>query len=365
MDEVSSKQPRKGRGAVGNPSGRFESLVRVDIDDGWRRDDAGEPVPLPTVVTSESCRTIISRNQSPDVPFDRSINPYRGCEHGCVYCFARPTHAYLGLSPGLDFETRLFAKDNAPEVLERELRAKNYAPRPITLGANTDPYQPVERTRKITRGILDVLSRFNHPVAIVTKSKLITRDIDILAPMAARGLATVGVSVTTLNPRLAGKMEPRASAPKQRLVAIRELRAAGIRVSVLVAPIIPFINDHEIESILAAAARNGAGSASFIFLRLPHELKELFSEWLRTHVPLKAERVLARIRDCRDGELYESRFGSRMTGSGPYAELLEQRFRLACRRFDLGYGRSGDFNLDCSQFKPPSKKGDERQLSLF
>ncbi|MBK8906591.1 MAG: PA0069 family radical SAM protein [Rhodospirillales bacterium] len=375
MSHASQKRPRKGRGAIGNPSGRFEPLIREAVDDDWGvgrgaggdgSGDGGDAdvVPPATVVTDEACRTIIARNDSPDVPFDRSINPYRGCEHGCVYCFARPTHAYLGLSPGLDFETHLVAKTNAPAVLERQLRAPGYRPQPITLGANTDPYQPIERERCITRGILEVLSDCHHPVAVVTKSRLVTRDVDLLAPMAARRLGSVAISVTTLDPRLAGRMEPRASAPRRRLEAIRTLTDAGIRVSVLVAPLIPFINDHEIEAILAAAARAGAVSAGAVLLRLPHEVKDLFADWLQAHAPLKAARVLARVRECRGGALYDAAYGTRMTGEGAYAELLQQRLRLACGRLGLGYGRAADFDLDTSQFRRPDNR-EGSQLSLL
>src|SRR3954470_4936130 len=282
---IAEGETRRGRGAVSNPHARFEPVESERFDDGW--DLPEEPAPLKTEVTIERPRTIIARNDSPDISFDRSINPYRGCEHGCVYCFARPSHAFQGLSPGLDFETKIFAKPNAPELLEKELRAANYEPRTIALGANTDPYQPVERRFRITRGILEVLNRANHPVGIVTKSGLITRDIDILAQMADRQLAKVAISITTLNPTLARKMEPRAASPAKRLETVRKLAEAGIPVSVLVAPIIPAINDHEIEAILQASFQAGAREAGYVLLRLPHELKELMRDWLGEQYPGK------------------------------------------------------------------------------
>jgi len=361
MDEAIPALPRKGRGAVTNPSGRFESERRHAVDDGWDLDD--DLPPLRTSVTDEACRTVISRNSSPDIPFEQSINPYRGCEHGCVYCFARPTHAYLGLSPGLDFESVLFAKADAPALLEKELRKPGYRCRTIMLGANTDPYQPIERTRRITRGILEVLAAYDHPVAIATKSALVTRDIDILAPMAERGLASVGVSVTTLDRTLARTLEPRAATPGKRLRAIGALSAAGIPAAVMAAPMIPFLNDAELEGILEAAADAGATGASYILLRLPLELKELFAEWLQAHAPGKADRVLNQMRRCRKGMLYVSDFSSRMRGTGAYADLLAKRFRVACRRLGLKAGRAADFGLDCGRFRVPPRPGD--QLSLL
>jgi DNA repair photolyase len=363
MQQQSSIMPFKGRGAVSNASSRFERYSREALGDG---DPIGEddlPEAPPTVVVEELSRSIISRNSSPDISFDQSINPYKGCEHGCVYCYARPTHAYLGLSPGLDFETRLFAKHNAARTLERELRKPGYRPRTIMLGANTDPYQPVERQRRITREILEVLAAFDHPVAITTKSALIARDIDILAPMAERGLASVGMSVTTLDPRLARTLEPRAAAPWRRVETIRALSGAGVPVMVMVAPVIPFLNDPELETVLAAAAGAGAARANYILLRLPMEVKELFSQCLRTHVPDRAERVLNQVRDARNGHLYVSEFGRRMTGTGAYAELLAQRFRLACRRLGLNAGRPDETGLDTRRFHPPPAAGE--QLSLL
>jgi len=306
-----------GRGAVSNPDGRYEPTQRSAYDDGWGTLD--EPPPLPTEVTFEKARTIITRNDSPDISFDRSVNPYRGCEHGCIYCFARPTHAYQALSPGLDFETKLFAKPNAAELLEKELSAPNYQPRTIAMGTNTDPYQPIERKLRITRSVLDVLNRFSHPVGLVTKSGLVTRDIDILACMANRSLAKVAVSITTLDPKLARTMEPRAATPMKRLATIRQLAEAGIPAAVMVAPIIPAINDHEIEDILQAASAVGAQSGGYVLLRLPHELKDLVRGWLKEHYPDKLKHVFSLVRDARSGKEYDSTWGQRMTGAGPYA----------------------------------------------
>ena len=362
IDEIPAA-PRKGRGAASNISGRFEPYTRHAVDDGWDLTEDDRPPALRTTVTDEATRRAITRNQSPDVPFDRSINPYKGCEHGCVYCFARPTHAYLGLSPGLDFETRLFAKPDAPAVLERELRRPDYRPAPITLGANTDPYQPIERQRGITRAILEVLAAFDHPVAIATKSALVVRDVDILAPMAEKRLASVGLSVTTLDPALARVMEPRAASPARRLATIAALRRAGVPASVLAAPMIPGLNDHELEAIVSAAADAGAMAADYILLRLPLELKDLFAEWLRAHVPNRADRVLNRLRQSRDGNLYVAEFGSRMKGTGAHAELLARRFAAACRRAGLPAARPSEFALDCGRFRPPPRTGD--QLSLL
>ncbi len=352
----------KGRGAVSNASGRFERFSREALGDDDPIHEEDLPDAPPTTVVEELTRSIISRNTSPDIPFDQSINPYKGCEHGCVYCYARPTHAYLGLSPGLDFESRLFAKTHAAEALERELRKPGYRPRTIMLGANTDPYQPIERQRGITREILEVLAAFSHPVAITTKSALIVRDIDILAPMAERGLVSVGLSVTTLDGGLARTMEPRAPAPRRRVEAMRALSGAGVPVMAMVAPVIPFLNDHELETVLAAAAGAGAVGANYILLRLPVEVKDLFSQWLQTHVPERAARVLNQVRDARNGHLYVSDFSSRMTGTGAYAELLAQRFALACRRLGLATGRPAEA-LDTRQFRPPPTAGE--QLSLL
>jgi len=355
---------RKGRGAVSNRVGRFEPHERKAVDDGWNAacDPEDDLPPLRTTVAIDATRTIIARNQSPDIPFDQSINPYRGCEHGCVYCFARPTHAFLGLSPGLDFETKLLMKPDAAALLDKELRHPNYKPKVIALGTNTDPYQPLERTQRITRSILEVLSAFNHPVGIVTKSALIVRDIDILAPMAAKRLAHAYVSVTTLDSGLARKMEPRASTPAKRLEAIRQLAAAGIPTGVMAAPMIPALNDHELEKILETAAAAGATSAGYVMLRLPLEIRDLFIEWLDTHAPGKTKHVLELIRSARGGErLYESTFGERMRGTGPYAELLSKRFKLARQRLNLdGYRERWEF--DFSLFQPPPKAGDQLRL---
>jgi DNA repair photolyase len=350
--------PRKGRGAVTNRDGRFERYAHEAVDDGWTREE--ELPALRTTVTVDATRTIIARNQSPDVPFDRSINPYRGCEHGCIYCFARPTHAFLGLSPGLDFETRLLHKPDAAKLLETELRNPRYRCAVIAMGTNTDPYQPVERHYATTRSILEVLSAFNHPVGIVTKSALVARDLDILAPMAARNLAHVFVSVTTLDRALARRMEPRAATPQRRLETVRALADAGVRTGVMVAPIIPGLTDPEMEAILEAAAAAGATHAGYVLLRLPLEIKDLFEEWLAAHEPLKAKRVLNLLRGMRGGKLYTSEFGERMRGAGAYADLIEDRFARATAR--LGFNRSR-FRLDTTQFSPPQRAGD--QLDLF
>ena len=353
--------PIKGRGAVTNRPGRFERGDRPREDDGWNiGTELAEERPE-TTVTLDASRRIIARNESPDLGFDRSINPYRGCEHGCVYCFARPTHAWLGLSPGLDFETRLFAKPAAAERLREELADPRYKPAVMALGTNTDPYQPVERRLGITRQILEVLAECRHPVSIVTKSALVLRDIDILSAMAKDGLASVTLSVTTLDAALARRMEPRAPAVVRRLEAIRELSAAGIPTGALVAPVIPAINDMEIERILDAVSAAGATSAGYVLLRLPLEIKDLFDEWLAAHYPQRATRVMALIRDTRGGQAYDSRFGVRMKGEGPYAEMIKRRFALACRR--LGLERR-NIELRTDLFRAPRRKPD-RQLSLF
>ncbi len=368
-------RPRKGRGAIGNPSGRYEPQTRQLIDDGWvegwARDggwdstghagrDAGIAPALATVVGIDASRTVIAKNASPDVPFDRSINPYRGCEHGCVYCFARPSHAYLGLSPGLDFETRIFAKPEAAKRLSAELAKPSYAPAVIAMGTNTDPYQPVERRMEITRSILEVLWAARHPVAIVTKSNLVLRDLDILAPMSEAKLARVLVSVTTLDPSLARKMEPRAARPTLRLETIRRLAEAGVPTGTLAAPMIPALNDDELEAILEAAALAGGTSAGYILLRLPLEVKALFIEWLEAHFPDRKKRVLALLREARRGKLYDPAFGTRMTGEGVYAQLLARRFELACQRLGLN---GNEWALDTSQFEKPRPHGE--QLVLF
>ena len=348
---------KKGRGALSNQTGRFESLVKEDFDDGW--DDTDKyPEKITTQLFVDTAKTVITYNQSPDVPFDRSINPYRGCEHGCVYCFARPTHAYLGLSPGLDFETKLFYKPDAPELLQAELAAKNYRPAPIALGINTDAYQPVERQLRLTRRLLEVLCEAQHPVTIVTKSSLIERDLDVLSTMAQDNLIHVCLSITSLNADLARRLEPRAAAPKRRLQTLATLADAGVPVSVLVAPLIPILNDHELETILQQCRAAGALDADYVLLRLPHELKDLFTEWLHTHEPLKAEHVMNRIYDSRGGKAYDSTFSVRMRGTGQYAELLAQRFHLAIKKLAF----PGACALNTHLFKPKSLSG---QVDLF
>jgi len=347
----------RGRGAVINPDNRYSATSRVDIDDGWGSLDA--PLEkLVTTLTVDSSRTVIAYNDSPDVGFDRSINPYRGCEHGCVYCFARPTHAWLGLSPGLDFESRLFYKPDAPALLRQELASRRYSPAPVALGINTDAWQPVERKLRLTRAILEVLVECRHPFSIVTKSALIERDLDLLAAAAERNLVSVAFSVTTLDRKLARVMEPRATAPQRRLEAMRTLSAAGVPVSVLVAPLIPVLTDGELETILKAARDAGARAAGTILLRLPHELKDMFRSWLAVHFPDRAEHVMNRLCDSRGGKDYDSRFGARMRGTGEYADLIARRFAIAERK--LGFGDFPD--LDCAQFVPPR---DSSQLDLF
>ncbi len=352
------RERRRGRGSLSNASGRFEPLARIAFDDGWQGPD--DLPPLKTTVTADAARKIIARNDSPDISFDRSINPYRGCEHGCVYCYARPSHAYLGLSPGLDFETRLFMKPNAPELLERELSAPGYEPKMIALGSNTDPYQPIERRYQITRRILEVLERAGHPVGIVTKSALVLRDLDILARMARRGLVKVAISVTTLDPKLARVMEPRATTPSRRLDALRQLVAAGVPTSTLVAPVIPAINDAEIERILEAVAQTGVRNAGYVLLRLPLELRDLFREWLDENFPDRAQHVFKLIRDTRGGKDNDSTFGRRMTGAGPVAWMIGRRFEVACER--LGFNVTSA-KTTTAHFRPPRPA--TRQLNLF
>jgi DNA repair photolyase len=353
---------RKGRGAVSNPPVRFEAAQREAFDDGWAtlEQSFAELPPLPTSLTEDRAKSALSYNESPDLGFDRSINPYRGCEHGCVYCYARPSHAYLGLSPGLDFETRLMFKPDIAALLEKELRKPGYQPRPIALGANTDPYQPVERQLGLTRAVLEVLDRFSHPVTIVTKSAGVLRDTDILQRLAARNLVRVCLSVTTLDPALARIMEPRAATPARRLQAIRELTAAGVPTAILAAPMIPAVNDMELEKLLEQGAAAGATSAGYVLLRLPLEIKQIFEEWLARHMPDRAARVLSLIRQTRGGALYDSRFGQRQTGSGPYAELLARRFAVAIRRLGLEKRGGGAGALDCARFAVPGA-----QMSLF
>jgi DNA repair photolyase len=349
---------RAKRGSITNLAGRYEREVREVFDDGWSEDEA--PPPLKTETSFEQARTIITRNQSPDIPFDRSINPYRGCEHGCSYCYARPSHAYLGLSPGLDFETKLTAKPNAAALLERELSAPGYQARPIALGSNTDPYQPIEREHRITRAVLEVLARHNHPVTIVTKNALVARDIDILAPMAEKGLVRVAVSLTTLDRHMARTMEPRATTPARRVETMRILTKAGIPVSVMTAPIIPALNDHEIESLLEAAHEAGATGAGYVLLRLPLELRDLFREWLLAHHPGKLRHVMSMVQSTRGGKDYVADFATRHKGTGLYAELIGKRHKLACER--LGLGKKYQ-KLRTDLFTPPTRPG--QQLDLF
>jgi DNA repair photolyase len=343
----------RGRGALSDATPRFENEIRSHEADGW--DLPEEFPPLRTQVKQEKAKTIITQNNSPDISFDRSINPYRGCEHGCVYCYARPTHAFLGLSPGLDFETKLFAKANAAGVLERELSAPGYVPKTIAIGTNTDPYQPIERRERVMLRILEVLVRTNHPVGIVTKSALILRDLDLLAPMAEKGLVKVAISVTTLDPSLARKMEPRAATPLRRLETVRQLAEAKIPTAVMVAPIIPAINDAEIEAILARAQAMGASEAGYVLLRLPLEVSDLFIEWLQAHFPEKLQHVMSLMQSVRGGKLY----GTRMAGSGPYAWMLGRRFEAAAKRLGLTRSRAA---LRCDLFRPPWQSGEQLQL---
>ena len=378
MTSPAGTSVRKGRGALSNATGRFERITREDFDDGWgdgredgrtagredgrNQDRDWDDVPPPklrTTLTPDTTRRIISYNDSPDLPFDRSINPYRGCEHGCIYCYARPSHAYLGFSPGLDFETRLVFKPDAAALLRAELARPGYTCAPIALGSNTDPYQPVERDLGITRAVLEVLAECGHPVMIVTKSARVERDIDILAAMAGANLCSVAVSVTTLDRSLARRMEPRASAPHRRLETVRRLSGAGVPTGVMAAPMIPFLNDGELETILEHAREAGALGASYTMIRLPLEIADLFREWLAKHYPDRAGRVMERVRDTRRGKDYDSTFGQRMRGTGPVAELIEKRFRLAVKRLEF----PGFPALDSAGFVPPSPE--EGQLSLL
>ena|SRR6516164_1223433 len=349
---------RRGRGAQSNASGRYEPLARIAFDDGWRSLD--ELPPFKTTVQTDAARKIITRNDSPDIGFDRSINPYRGCEHGCVYCFARPTHAHLGLSPGLDFESRLFVKPEAAELLEKELSASGYEPRVIAIGTNTDPYQPIERRYKVMRRILEVLDRAGHPVGIVTKSALVLRDLDILARMAERRLAKVALSVTTLDGELARKMEPRAATPMRRLETLRRLAQVGVPTTALVAPVIPALNDSEIERILDAVAAAGVKEAGYVLLRLPLEVRDLFREWLIENYPDRYRHVFKLIRDTRGGKDYDSAWGKRMKGSGPYAWMIGRRFEVACEKLRLNARK---FTLTTEHFRHPNPVS--AQLSLF
>jgi DNA repair photolyase len=345
----------KGRGAGSNPEGRFESQRREVFHDGW--DLPVEELPsLQTTVRPETARTIIARNDSPDIMFEQSINPYRGCEHGCIYCYARPSHAYLNLSPGLDFDTQLFYKPDAAALLDAELRKRSYTPKLIALGSNTDPYQPIEREYRVTRSILEKLLEFRHPVAIVTKGVLIERDIDLLTELARLNLVMVGITLTTMRDDLKRDLEPRAASTGARLRVMRQIAAAGVPLHVLFSPVIPFVNDHELEAVLEAAAEAGAQSASYALLRLPHEVKDLFREWLAQRYPLKAEHVMSLVQQARSGRDYDSRFGKRMTGEGQYAGLIAQRFALAKRRFGLTADRAA---LDQGLFRVPAAGGQQ------
>ena len=349
----------RGRGAQSNATSRFEAQVREAFDDGWTADDEAPP-PLRTEVTAERAKVIISKNSSPDVGFDRSINPYRGCEHGCIYCYARPSHAYVGLSPGLDFESRIFFKPEAGRLLASELSRKGYEPRTIHVGGNTDPYQPQEKRLRVTRGVLETLSRFSHPFSIITKSALILRDADLIGPMGAAHLARAAVSVTTLDRKLARAMEPRAATPEKRIAAIRGLAEAGCPVTVMFAPVIPGLNDHELEAVLERAAEAGAVRAGYVVLRLPLEIKDLFREWLEAARPDRAGKVMSLVRQMRHGRDYDMRWGERMKGDGPIAEIIGARFVAAKRRYGLDRVIPP---LDLSRFTVPSSKGD--QLELF
>ena len=356
---TSFPQQIRGRGARSNASGRFEAQAREAFDDGWTIEDA-EPGQLLTTITPEKAKVIISRNDSPDIGFSASINPYRGCEHGCVYCYARPAHAYMGLSPGLDFESKLFFKPDAARLLEAELSSPRYRPEVIHIGGNTDPYQPQERNLRVTRGVIEVLTRFRHPFTVITKSALILRDLDLLAPAAAAGLARVAVSITTLDRKLARSMEPRAATPEKRLDAVRRLSQAGVPVVVMFAPCIPGLNDHEMDAVLERAAAAGATGAGYVALRLPREIKDLFREWLDTDHPDRARRVMSLVRQMRGGKDYDAQWGKRMKGEGPIAELMAQRFRAAKRRYGLDAPLPP---LDLTQFRIPPKAGD--QMGLF
>ncbi len=356
---------RHGRGATVNPGSRYDRLHEAAFDDGWGtlEEALAELPPLPTVLVKDGSKSVISWNTSPDIGFDRAVNPYRGCEHGCIYCYARPSHAYLGYSPGLDFETKIVFKPDVAEQLERELRKPGYVARPLALGSNTDPYQPVERTLKLTRSVLEVMERFGHPLSIVTKGAGVLRDLDILQRMAGRGLVRVWLSVTTLDAALARKMEPRAATPVRRLAAVTALAAAGVPAGVLAAPMIPGLNDAEMERILAAAKQAGAVSASYVLLRLPLELRQMFEAWLTQHFPDRARHVLNLVRETRGGALNDAKFHSRFGGTGVYAELLARRFARAARQHGFGERET----LDCTQFAPPPGRGGfaEAQLSLF
>ena len=357
---ITGKQQFKGRGALSNPAGRFDLTQLEAVDDGWFLEES--PESIPTTLEPDAARAVITSNDSPDIPFEQSINPYRGCACGCVYCYARPSHAYMGLSPGLDFETRLFYKADAAAVLQKQLARAGYVCKPIMLGANTDPYQPVERNMKVTRSILEVLLQTRHPVSVITKSSLVLRDLDLLSALARQGLISVAVSVTSLDADLKRALEPRAAAPLARLRMLRELHATGIPTMAMVAPVIPALNDHEIEAILEACVEAGVRRAAYVLLRLPYEIKDLFREWLAEHYPQRAAHVMSLIRDMRGGRDNDPAFGTRMRGTGPYAELLRNRFHMACRR--LGMNTGPRLVLNTTLFTPPVPPGAQLQLGL-
>jgi DNA repair photolyase len=352
--------PLTGRGALSNPVGRFERHRREAVDDGWYQEEV--PDFVPTSIEPDRARSVISRNDSPDIPFEQSINPYRGCSHGCVWCYARPSHSYVGLSPGLDFETRLFYKRDAGKVLQEELAKPGYVCKPITLGANTDPYQPIERQMRVTRDILEVLARCRHPVTIITKGALVLRDLDLLVDLAKDGLAGVGVSITTLDARLKRLMEPQAASPQARLRTVQRLSEAGVPTGVMIAPVIPALTEHELEAILEASAAAGARWAGYVLLRLPHEVKDLFREWLAAHYPDRAHHVMSLVQQMRGGKDYDSSFGTRMRGTGTLAQLLRSRFQIACRRLGLGTSRQQPPNTGL--FRAPRGEGSGPQLAL-
>jgi DNA repair photolyase len=361
MSRPIGRKPLKGRGALSNPAGRFERQDLEEVHDGWYEEE--QPDTIATTLEPDRARSIITTNNSPDIPFEQSINPYRGCEHGCIYCYARPSHAYMGLSTGIDFETKLFYKADAGKLLEAELARPGYVCKPITLGANTDPYQPVERKMLVTRSVLEVLARTRHPVSIISKSAMVLRDLDILTDMARDGLVSVGISITTLSAETKRSLEPRTASPQARLRAVRELNAAGVPTGVMVAPVIPAITDHEMEAILEAAAEAGARWAGYVLLRLPYEIKDLFRDWLTEHFPERAAHVMALIQDMRGGRDNDPNFGSRMRGTGPIAELLRARFKLACKKLNLNSG-SREIPERTHLFRPPVVEGSQFQLDF-
>jgi DNA repair photolyase len=361
MSRPIGRKSFKGRGALTNPAGRFERQDLEEVHDGWYVEE--QPDTIATAVEPDRARSIITTNNSPDIPFEQSINPYRGCEHGCLYCYARPSHAYMGLSAGIDFETRLFYKADAGKLLEAELARPGYVCKPITIGANTDPYQPIERQMLVTRAVLEVLTRARHPVSIISKSAMVLRDLDLLTDLARDGLVSVGISITTLSAETKRSLEPRTASPLARLRAVRELNAAGVPTGVMVAPVIPAITDHEMEAILEAAAEAGAHWAGYVLLRLPFEIKDLFRDWLAEHFPDRAAHVMSLINDMRGGRDNDPRFGSRMRGTGPVAELLRSRFRLACKRLNLNSG-SRESPQHTHLFRPPLVEGSQMTLGF-